>query len=131
MEVNGTTQNNDGSNFSENQTLEPSDDQGSMMVSNESQNVSGDSAFSVSNSSSNVNNTLNSEPNVSNVLNKSGSLNIDALLIQSPKLLKKANITSTPSNAKGSTDATNNDNNSAIGGSFLKHLFEINGPASR
>ena len=61
MEVNGTAQNNDESNFSGNQTLEPSDDQGSMMVSNESQNVSGDSAFSVSDSSSNVNNTLNSE----------------------------------------------------------------------
>ena len=58
MEVNGTAQNNDESNFSGNQTLEPSDDQGSMMVSNESQNVSGDSAFSVSDSSSNVNNTL-------------------------------------------------------------------------
>ena len=131
MEVNRTTQNNDESNFSGNQTLEPRDDQGSMMVPNGSQNISGDKAFSVSNSSSNVNNALNSEPNVSNVLNENGSLNTDALLIQSPKLLKKANITSTSSNAKGSTDATNNDNNSAIGGSFLKHLFEINGPASR
>jgi hypothetical protein len=129
MEVNGTTQNNDESNFSENQTLEPSDDQGSMMVSNGSQNISGDGDFSVSNSSSNVNNTLNSEQNVSNVLNESGSLDTDAMLIQSPKLLKNANITSTSSNAKGSTDATNNDNNSAIGGSFLKNLFEINGPA--
>ena len=129
MEVNGTTQNNDETNFSENQTLEPSDDQGSMMVSNGSQNISGDGDFSVSNSSSNVNNTLNSEQNVSNVLNESGSLDTDAMLIQSPKLLKNANITSTSSNAKGSTDATNNDNNSAIGGSFLKNLFEINGPA--
>lgn len=129
MEVNGTTQNNDETNFSGNQTLEPRDDQGSMMVPNGSQNVSGDKAFSVSNSSSNVNNTLNSEQNVSNVLNESGSLDTDAMLIQSPKLLKNANITSTSSNAKGSTDATNNDNNSAIGGSFLKNLFEINGPA--
>ena len=145
MEVNGTTQNNDETNFSESQTLEPSDDQGSMMVSNESQNVSGDSAFSVSDSSSNVNNTLNSEQNVSNVLDESDSLDTDVVLIQSPKLLRNANITSTSSNAIGPTDTTNNDhisaisspfdtnndNNSAIGGSFLKHLFEINGPESR
>lgn len=130
MEVNGTTQNNDESNFSGNQTLEPSDDQGSMMVPNGSQNISGDKAFSVSNSSSNVNNTLNSEPNASNVLNESGSLNTDALLIQSPKLLRNANITSLLG-TKSPTDTTNNDNNSAIGGSFLKNLFEINGPASR
>jgi hypothetical protein len=129
MEVNEATKNSDESDFSGNQTLEPRDDQGSMMVPNGSQNVSGDRAFTVSNSSSNVNNALNSEPNVSNVLNESGSLDTDAMLIQSPKLLKKANITSTSSNAKGSTDATNNDNNSAIGGSFLKNLFEINGPA--
>lgn len=130
MEVNEATQNSDESNFSGNQTLEPSDDQGSMMVSNGSQNVSGDGAFSVSNSSSNVNNTLNSEPNVSNVLNESDSLDTDVVLIQSPKLLRNANITSLLG-TKSSTDTTNNDNNSAIGGSFLKNLFEINGPASR
>ena len=132
MKVNGTTQNNDESDFSVNQTLEPSDDQGSMMVSNESQNVSGDSAFSVSDSSSNVNNTLNSEQNVSNVLNESDSLDTDVVLIQSPKLLKNANITSTSSNAKG-PDTTDTDNirNFFSGGSFLKNLFEINGPTPR
>ena len=133
MEVNGTAQNNDESNFSGNQTLEPSDDQGSMMVSNESQNVSGDSAFSVSDSSSNMNNTLNSEPNVSNVLNESGLSDADALLIQSPKLLKNANVASPSSGAKGpaSANTNNDDSDSTISGSFLKNLFEINGPTSR
>ena len=130
MDINGTIQNIDESNFSEDQILESSDDQTSTATTSETQNINDDGNSSANSSSSN-DDISEYKSNTSIVSSDISSSNTDVMLIQSPKLLKNANLTSQSSSTKDTSDNTDDVDSSAASGSFLKDLFEINGPASR